>query len=82
MAPEVISSSSDKAKLFASNLKLDDKGYPLPDFPHFTELNLRSIFIKAQEVSKLIKSLDSKMATGPDKIPVFVLKTTQSYPQS
>lgn len=84
--PKVISSSSDKAKLFfmtfASNFMLDDKGHPFLDFPQFTEYKLSNIFITGQEGWWLIKSLDTKNITGPDEIPVGVLKNINSYLQS
>lgn len=50
---DVISSSSDKAKhfasIFSSNSTLDDKGHPLPDFPRLTKHNLTNILLTAQE---------------------------------
>lgn len=49
-------------------------GYLLPNFPHFNEHNLSNTLISVREVSRLIKSLDPSKATGPDKIPVVILK--------
>lgn len=46
--PEVISSLSDKAKLFAS---IDDKSHLLPDFLRLTEHNLRNIFSKENSLA-------------------------------
>lgn len=75
---ELISSSLTKAKLFAtivvSSFPLDENGRLLRDFPRLTEHN---IFVTDLEVSRLSKSADTKMATGPDKISVVVL--TSSY---
>ena len=76
--PEVISSSSDKAKLFgsifASNSTLDDSNHPLPGFPSCTDSLVSDIKISVKEVSRLIHDLESTKATGPDQVPVVVLK--------
>ena len=76
--PEVLSSSSDKAELFAkmfsSNSTLDDSNNPLPDFPLQTANSISGFKVTVKEVSKLIHDLDSSKATGPDEIPVVVLK--------
>lgn len=74
---EVISRSSDKSNLFimifAFNYELDDKDYP--------EAPNSNIYTKAQKVSRLIKSLKLKMATGPDKISMVVLKKISPFLQ-
>lgn len=62
--PEVISSSSYKAKLFASDSTLSDKSRPVSNFPHFTEHKLSNISITSQEVSRLTKNLDLKKVTS------------------
>lgn len=73
---KVISSSIDKAKLFASNFitnsKLDNIPFPTSHDPLITI----SVIFSSQhtEVSKHIKSLDRKKATGPNKLPLLVLK--------
>ena len=76
--PEVISSSLDKAKLFAMNFAtnstLDDHGHPLPVFPSRTESRLSNFHVSVGEVARCIKNLDTNKATGPDNIPVIVLK--------
>ena len=81
--PEVISSSSEKAKLFAanfaSNSTLDDQGHTLPDFPQLTDKQLNKFSVTAKEIGKLVKGLDSTKATGPDGIPVVVLKNISPY---
>ena len=80
--PEVLSSASDKAKLFAKNFSknsnLDDSCISLPVFPSRTNLKLHNISITPQMVKKVITNLDSSKASGPDCIPVVVLmiKTT------
>ena len=47
--PEVLSSASDKAKVFAKNFSkisnLDDSGISVPVFPSRTNLKLHNIFI-------------------------------------
>ena len=70
--PEVLSSASDKVKLFAKNFSnnsnLDDSGISLPVFPSRTNLKLHNISIT---------NLDSSKASGPDCIPVVVLKNCE-----
>ena len=86
--PEVLSSASDKAKLFAENFSLnsnlDDSGVSLPVFPSRTNLKLHIISVSPKMVKKVIMNLDLSKATGPDCIPVVVLKNcgpdlSQSY---
>ena len=76
--PEVLSSAFDKAKLFAKNFSknsnLDDSGISLPVFPSRTNLKLHNISITPKIVKKVITNLDSSKASGPDCIPVVVLK--------
>ena len=76
--PEVLSSASNKAKLFAKNFSknsnLDDSGISLPAFPSKTNLKLHNISITPKMVKKVITNLDSSKASGPDCIPVVVLK--------
>ena len=75
--PEVLSSASDKAKLFAKNFSknsdLDDSGISLPVFPSRTNLKLYNISITPEMVKKVITNHDSSKASGPDCIPVVVL---------
>ena len=79
--PEVLSSASDKAKLFAKNFSknsnLDDSGISLPVFPSRTNLKQHSILITPKVVKKVITNLDSSKASGPDCIPVVVLKNCE-----
>ena len=71
-------SVSDKAKLFAKNFyknsNLDNSGISLPVFPSGTNLKLQNISITPKMVKKVIINLDSSKASGPDCIPVVVLK--------
>ena len=79
--PEVLSSASDKAKLFAKNFSknsnLDDSGISLPVFPSRTNLKLHNISVTPKIVKKVITNLDSSKAFGPDSIPVVVLKNCE-----
>ena len=43
--PEVLSSASDKVKLFAENSNLDDSSVSLPVFPSRTHLKLHNISV-------------------------------------
>ena len=75
---EVLSSASDKAKLFAEkfslNSNLDDFGISLPAFPSRTNLKLHNIFVTPKMVRKVVMNLDLSKASGPDCIPVVVKK--------
>ena len=79
--PEVLSSASDKAKLFAKNFSknsnLDDSGISLPVFPSRTNLKLH-ISVTPKMVRKVIMNLDLSKESGPDCIPVVVLKKCES----
>ena len=79
--PEVLSSASDKAKLFAEkfslNSNLDDSGVFLPVFPSRTNLKLHNISITPKMVKKVLMNLDLSKASGPDCIPVVVLKNCE-----
>ena len=79
---EVLSSASDKAKLFAKNFSknsnLDDSGISLPVFPSRTNLKPHNMSINPKMVKKVITNLDSSKVSGPDCIPVVVLKNCES----
>ena len=79
--PEVLSSASDKAKLFAKtfskNSNLDDSGISLPVLPSRTNLKLHNISITPKMVKKVTTNLDSSKASGADCIPVVVLKNCE-----
>ena len=76
--PEVLSSASAKAKLFAENVSknsnLDDSGIYLRIFPSRTNLKLLNISITPKMVKKVITNLDSSKVFCADCIPVVVLK--------
>ena len=76
--PEVLSSASDKAKLFAKifsmNSNLDDSGISLPVFPSRTNLKLHNISVTHKMVKNVIMKLDFSKTSGPDFcIPMVVL---------
>ena len=82
--PEMLSSASDKAQLFAENFSknsnLDDSGISLPVFPCRTTLKLHNIFVTAKTVKKVMTNLDLSKASGPDSISVVVLKNCELEP--
>ena len=77
----MLSSASNKAKLFGKNFSknstLDDSGISLPVFPYRTNLKLHNISITRKMVKKVIMNLDSSEVSGPDCIPVVVLKNCE-----
>ena len=77
----MLSSASDKAKLFAENFSknsnLDDSGISLPVFPSRTNLKVHNISVLPKMVKKVIAHLDLSNASGPDCIPVVVLKNCE-----
>ena len=78
-SPEVLSSASDNANLFAkrfsNNSNLDDLVISLPVFPSRTNRKLHNISVTPKMVKKVITSLDSSKTSVPNCIPiVLVLK--------
>ena len=77
----MLSSASDKAKLFAENFylnsNLDDSGLSLPVFPSRTNLKLHNISVTPKMVRKVVMNFDLSKASGPDCIPVVVLKNCE-----
>ena len=75
---EVLYSASDQATLFAENFSknsnLDESGISLPVFLSRTNLKLHNISVTPKVVRKIITNLDFSRASGPDCIPVVVLK--------
>ena len=76
-----MSSAHDKTKLFAKNFSnnsnLDDSGISLPVFLCRTHLKLH-ISVNPKRVKKVIMNLDLSNSSGPDCIPVVVLKICES----
>ena len=74
----MFSSAPDKVKLFAENFSmnsnLDDSGISLLVFPSRTNLKLHNISVTPKMVKKVIMDLNLSKASGPDCIPVLVLK--------
>ena len=77
----VLSSASDKAKLFAENFcknsNLDDSVISLPVFPSRTNLKLHNISVTPKMIKKVIMNLDLSKASGPDCILEVVLKNCE-----
>ena len=73
-SPEVLSSASDKANLFAENpsknCNLDDSGISLPVFPSRTNLKLHNVSVSPKMVKKVIMNLNLSKASGPDSVLV------------
>ena len=63
--------------LKAKNSNLDDSGIYLPVFSSRTNLKLHNISITPRMVNKVIIDLDFTKASGPDCIPVVILKNCE-----
>ena len=78
--PEVLSSPSDKAKLFTENVSLnfnfDDSGVSFPVFPSRSNLKLYNISVTLEMVRKVVMNLNLSKASGPNCIPVVILKNS------
>ena len=61
----------------SKNCNLDDSGISLPVFPSRTNLKLYDISVSRKMVKKVITNLDLSKASGPDCIPVVVLKNCE-----
>ena len=65
-------------KIFLENFSnLDDSGVSLPVFPSGTNLKLQNISVTPKIVRKVVMNLDLSKASGPDCIPVVVLKNCE-----
>ena len=73
----MLSSASDKGKLFAENFSkdssLDDSSISLLAFPSRTNQKMHNISVRSKMVKKVIMNLDLSKLSGPDCIPVVVL---------
>ena len=58
------------------NSHLDDSGISLPVFPSTTNLKLH-VSVTPKMIGKVIMNLDLSKASGPDCIPVVVLKNCE-----
>ena len=81
---EVLSTASDKAKLFPENFSkksnLDDSGISLPVFPSRTTSKLHNIYVTPEMVKKFIMNPDLSRACGLKYIPLVVLKNCELEP--
>ena len=59
------------------NSNIDDSGISLPVFPSRTNLKLHNISVNPKVVRKVIMNHDLSKASGPDCIPVVVLKNCE-----
>ena len=79
--PEVLSSTSDNAKLFAENFSvnsnLDVPGIFFPAIPSRNNLKLHNISISLKMVKKVIMNFDLSKTSSPDYIPLVVVKNCQ-----
>ena len=77
----MLSPASDKAKLVADNFSMssniDNSGISLPVFPSRINLELHNISVTPKIVRKVVMDLDLSKASGPDCIPVVVLKNCE-----
>ena len=73
----MLSSASDKAKLFAENISKNsnqDSGISLPVFPSRTNLKMHNNAVTPKIVKNIITNLDLSKVSRPNRIPVVVLK--------
>ena len=77
--PEVLSSASNKTKLFIENFSknshLDESSIFLPVFPSRTNLQLHIFSVTPKMVKKVITSLDLAKASGTNGIALVYLRT-------
>ena len=66
------------AENFSMNSNLDDSGIYLPVFLFGTNLKLHDISVTPKMVRKVVMNLDLSKPSGPDYIPVVVLKNRES----
>ena len=78
---KILSSASEKAKLFPENSNrnsnIDDSGISLLVFLSATNLKLHNISVTPKMVENVIANLLLSKASGPDCIPVVVLKNCE-----
>ena len=79
--PGVLSSASDKEKLFAqklnNNSNLEDSSIFLPAFSSVNDLNWHDFSLTQKMVKKVIMSLGLSKAFDPDRISVVILKNCE-----
>ena len=81
LGQELLSSASDRAKCFAINFSrncnIDNSGIILFVLPSRTNLKLHDISVTPKMIKKVMTNLDSSKVSGPDFIPVVVLKNCE-----
>ena len=65
------------AENFSKNSNLDDSDISLPFSLSRTNLKLHNVSVTPKMVKKVITNLDLSKASGPDGIPVVVLKNCE-----
>ena len=65
------------AENYSKDFNLDDPGVFLPVFNSITNLKLHNISITLKMVKKVITNLNLSKASGPDCIPVVVLRNCE-----
>ena len=77
----MLSSAPDKVKLFTENFSknssLDHSGITLSVFPSRTNLTLHNMSLTLKVVKNVVMNLDLSRSSGPDCIPVVVLKNCE-----
>jgi hypothetical protein len=77
---EQLVSPKDKASVFneyfASQSTLDEEPTVLPAFHYMTPLRLDHVRTSPEEIQRLIQTLDSSKANGPDEISIRLLQMT------
>ena len=80
--PDVLSYALEKEKLFAENFSKNsnvvDSGISVPVFSSRNNLRQHNISVTPKMVKKVIITLDLSKASGPDCIPVILLKDSDS----
>ena len=71
----MLSSASDRGKLFAENFSMNS--ISLPVFPSSTNLKPHNFSVNPKMVRKVVMNLDLSKSPGPDYIPVVVLKNCE-----
>ena len=66
-----------KQNCLSKNSNIDYSGISLPVFPLKTNLKLHNISVSPKMLKKVIINLDLSQASGPDCIPVVVLKNCE-----
>ena len=63
---------------FSLNSSLDDLGISLSTFPSRTNLKIDNIPVISNLINKVVTNHDTSKASGPDDIPVLVVKNCES----